>query len=65
MGLDIYEIISIGISNISINLGTPAGAKNAKNFIIPCLYIAIPVTPKNIKNEIFNNFHWSTLIFLL
>tara|TARA_S200000501_G_C20203572_1_gene473954 strand:+ start:187 stop:393 length:207 start_codon:yes stop_codon:yes gene_type:complete len=51
MGLDIYDIISIGISKSNINFGTPAGAKKPRNFTIPCLKIAIKVTAKKIKKE--------------
>ena len=37
---------------MSIGLGTPDGAKNFKNLTIPCLYIAIRVTPIKIKKAI-------------
>ena len=37
---------------MSIGLGTPDGAKNFKNFTIPCLQIAIKVTPIKIKKAI-------------
>ena len=37
---------------MSIGLGTPEGAKNFKNFTIPCLQIAIKVTPIKIKKAI-------------
>ena len=37
---------------MSIGFGTPDGAKNFKNFTIPCLQIAIKVTPMKIKKAI-------------
>tara|TARA_B100000686_G_C16643845_1_gene891656 strand:- start:1023 stop:1226 length:204 start_codon:yes stop_codon:yes gene_type:complete len=52
IGLDKYEINSIGIKSISIGLGTPEGAKNFKNLTIPCFIIAINVTARNIKKAI-------------
>ena len=33
IGLDKYDIISIGTSKSNIGFGTPDGAKNFKNFI--------------------------------
>ena len=52
IGLDIYEIISIGTSNNNIGLGTPLGAKKPRNFNNPCLKIAMKVAARNIKNAI-------------
>tara|TARA_A100001011_G_scaffold333073_1_gene360616 strand:+ start:422 stop:628 length:207 start_codon:yes stop_codon:yes gene_type:complete len=54
IGLERYDIISIGTSNKSIGFGTPDGAKNLMNFINPCLYIANIVTPRKMKKAIEN-----------
>jgi hypothetical protein len=44
----------MGIRRINISLGTPLGAKNFKNFINPCLKIAIIVTAIKMKKEMAN-----------
>jgi len=45
IGLDKYEIISIGISKGAIYKGTPGGMKNEKKWSL-CFAKAITVTPR-------------------
>ena len=52
IGLDRYDIISMGTNNKSMGLGTPLGAKNIRNFTNPCFEIAITVTAKKMKKAI-------------
>ena len=37
IGLDMYDMISIGINKTNMGFGTPLGENKPKNFIRPCL----------------------------